>query len=846
MEVSINKSHSIYELYKRVKDHDLVLTVDAPLADAINARLAKPHLNPFATTPRRLALHSSNDPIKDKRELFVKITKQTNLNWKRASHILENTVNCWKETGNPKNILKHDRFNDEATRTVLDILKASVNPYSAVERYTIPDSKEVAVIAPHQFTSLDKKILPDQYTEITPFKEEQTALPKFNIFNSTTEIIDTVLRNVRELDPKDVAVVMKRDSDYRYLIESSLESSGIPYMVSEDITENEDLRRFISLIRSSFFKRGTKAKDVQPFIEQNIEPSVEDHLLDSFSEGPLKEIKDLLNSIPELTFKELLKNDIFKDKLEQLEEHLETIDLLNKRITLERLNSITYYLETFDITVRSPEQGVLLATPGTSSYIDRPVVFYLGMDSSWTPEPPSTPWIDKKEFDRRKIEDFKILLQNGEKQYFLVQDRKMNQTVTPSFYFNEFTDESIESFRDLKHELNRTEDQEEKEPFTKEDIETRSNPIEHMSQSALNTFAYCPKDHLFSKLTEQPEKVYFKRGILFHHLAEFYMNHPESTEDKEKILEKVQSELSPFLDEHELPSVKTKFDIGIQNLKKFLDSHEPSLKDPKGYEKRWTDNIFSDLFNQPIDTKYTEISFSNDRIGAKGKIDLLLNEEHLLDHKTGGKKTVSKIVRDSDTENIEDRPDFQAKMYIAHHRDHHPDRKIRFTFYHPFDNLKDVLSGEGNTYDNAVNVEYHPVEFNDLTQTEDMFDFLRSSKNRKKVLNKLGYEDYRDFFEDNSVPDLNKDELLEHEVTSKFIAYCQERIGSYKYVKRACRSIMKKFVKFRDTRYFKSDIDRFEEFLQEQIERYNEYRKSDFPVGDVDPDNIDNKDMVII
>ena len=77
--LSLEKSHSINQLYERVKKYDLVLTIDGPLADVLNARLDKPVLGHFATTPRRLALSElshSEEKFEDKSELFLKLEKK--------------------------------------------------------------------------------------------------------------------------------------------------------------------------------------------------------------------------------------------------------------------------------------------------------------------------------------------------------------------------------------------------------------------------------------------------------------------------------------------------------------------------------------------------------------------------------------------------------------------------------------------------------------------------------------------------------------------------------------------------------------------------------------------------
>ncbi|MFP4001105.1 MAG: PD-(D/E)XK nuclease family protein [Thermoplasmata archaeon] len=842
--LSLQRSLSIDEIYHKVKDHDLVLTVDAPLADALNARLTAPHLGPFATTPRRLALNSvpAEKKFNDKRELFVEIVDQTDLEWKEASYLFENIVECWMETGEPDEVMKHDRYDSEDVKKIVNLLKNTINPYSAPERYTVPPKVKLAVIAPHQFTQLDKKVLPDRYDTVKPFEDSTTTLPEFNVFNSTTEITQTVLEHVKKLGPKDVAIVMEKDSDYRYLLESQFRSQKIPHMVSRDITESEGVRKFLNLIRLSFYRRGAKIKDIRSLAKEKIRPKEEEYFIHSFQDP----VTDLIDDIPQKTFRELINDDYFEEGLDELQEQLKAIDIIDEKITLQRLNSLTYYLETFDIQVESASQGVLIASPSTSTYIDRPIVFYLGMDSSWTPEVPSKPWVDEKKYDERKIKDFKILLQNGQRRYFLVKNKELNQNMTPSFYFNEFTDETIESFTDLKHELRHRPLKERRSPFQKEKIETEQEETKMLSQSVLNTLAHCPKDRFFDELTERPDKIYFRRGTVFHDLAEFLIDHPEMKDEEEKIIQKMSEELSPFMEEHQMDIMKTKFRVGLENLVDFLEKQEPELEEPEGYEKKHADNIFAESFGEPINTEFTEVSFYDEEIGAKGKVDFVQAPDHLIDHKTGSKKSIYAVMRRSDTEEIHERPDFQAKMYLAHHRRYYPNEKIDFTYYHLLDNERDVVSGEGDYSDNIVTIQYHPREFNDMVHEEGMFEWLKSSNNRKKVLNKLKYKNYRSFFEDRDIPDLEKDELLDHDVTKEFINHCREKIGSYKYVKKACRSIMKKFVRFRETRYFKSDIDRFEGFLQEQIELYNEYRSTSFPVKDIDPDEIENKDLVIV
>ncbi len=846
----VKRAKSIEDIFQEVKSHDLVLTVDAPLADALNARLKKPKLGHFATTPRRLALNEINSDKKifrDERELFLKILEETGLDWKRISYMMENMMNCWKETGDPSNIFERRTTDEKETKKILRVLKETVNPFTAVEKYTIEKERKVAVISEYQFTKLDKKILPEDYDNIEVFTENENELSPFHIFNSTTEIVETVLEKIRNMDARDAAVVMEKDSQYRYLIESLFRSNDIPYMVSKELKECEEIRRLLSLIKASFYKEGLKVRDIKPLISQDlsIDPKTEEYLLSSYDGENIGQFKELLKKIPEMTFDELLEIDLFQGKKDEIRRHLDFLDILKKQITPERFNFLIHYLESFDIKVKSASQGVLIASPTSSAFIDRPYVFYLGMGTSWTPDPPTHPWIDKERFDEEKRKDFEILLQNGEEQYYLVKDRDMGQKVVPSFYLNEFCDGEIESFRDLKHELNVKRLTKPVSPFNKIDIQTDPEPVKTMSQSTLNTLVRCPKDQFFSELIETPNKVYFKRGTIFHHFAEFFLNYPSICKDLDSIVDKVMNEMKPFLEKHEFSEAKTRFKVGMENLKYFLSEQEIQLKDPEGYEKIDKDNMFSDIFNKPINSKYTEISFNNEKIGAKGKVDLILDEDHIVDHKSGRKNSIYSIMRKSDIQKIDEKPDFQARMYLSHHRRHHSGDPICFTYYHLLDNLRDVISGENDFRDNKVTIEYYPKDFNEVIQERKIYDWLKSSNRRKKVLQKLGYEDYKKFFVEKQINETDKKEVLESETTKEFIKYCKERIGSYTYVEKGCKSIMKKLIVFRKTHYFKENLDRFEEFLEEKIEEYERYRKSNFPVGDTDPENIENKDLVI-
>ena len=127
-----------------------------------------------------------------------------------------------------------------------------------------------------------------------------------------------------------------------------------------------------------------------------------------------------------------------------------------------------------------------------------------------------------------------------------------------------------------------------------------------------------------------------------------------------------------------------------------------------------------------------------------------------------------------------------------------------------------------------------------------MIEGVSESNNRRKTLERKGYIRYRKFFEDIKLPhEYDKEKLLGSELAQKYISYSKEAIGDYKYVEKGCKSALKKLCGFRERNYFKEDLDRFEEFLQEQLKNLNEYKENRFPIGDADIDNLENRDIII-
>ena len=82
----MKRAKTIDEIYEEVRDYDLVLTADAALATALNARIDRPVVGFFAVTPKQVAeLEAVNvigDPVQRELNTLRKISEMTNTPFK--------------------------------------------------------------------------------------------------------------------------------------------------------------------------------------------------------------------------------------------------------------------------------------------------------------------------------------------------------------------------------------------------------------------------------------------------------------------------------------------------------------------------------------------------------------------------------------------------------------------------------------------------------------------------------------------------------------------------------------------------------------------------------------------
>jgi hypothetical protein len=443
---------------------------------------------------------------------------------------------------------------------------------------------------------------------------------------------------------------------------------------------------------------------------------------------------------------------------------------------------------------------------------------------------------DKKLIQQNKIEnkhlkDFKSLIQSG-KSYFMVQNQELNEEITPCFYLNELIDQEFSNFSELPSKNVKPERKPEKKGFEPENRNTQIKEIEYLSQSGLNSFVQSPRLYFMDRLVSDADQEKFEKGNLFHMYAEYHADNPEqaSSINIENIVKIMMDNIEEFADELDLEDLETEFRIGIKNIRNFLDNKEIEKPEIKEYVSTEDENIFVKEFPGNNKSTCTEPYFKDSKLGAKGKIDLLLNKKHLVDYKSGRRYTTQKVLKKSHVNLFEEEkfPDFQPLLYITEHRKH-VNGKIKFTFLHFLNEIGNTVNGEDAEL--KTTITYHPETFQEKKASMEVFEHLikdvAKSNDRRKTLEKLSYQKYKNFMKERDIPEpFNKKELLKTQFAQDFEDYAKQEVGDYKYVEKGIKKTLKKLVDYRLENYFKEDADQMEKFLQEKIDEINEYLDS--------------------
>ncbi|SFR47990.1 PD-(D/E)XK nuclease family protein [Halorubrum sodomense] len=854
----IRRAKPAESLYAEVADYDLVVTPDAALASAINRRLDRPHFGTFATTPRRLAA-GRREQAEDRRA-FLELVTETDHDWKAVAYAVGNVLQCWEHTGRLDAILEYDAYVDDATREVVEVMRSLRTTSKRLSEYTVDGDRSVAVVGHDQLTELERSVLPEEFDRVDPFTDEAFDYPPFHVFESATDVVAALLDTVSARNAEHVAVVLDGGGKYSSLVESAFEAADVPFYGGPGFADDPHHRAFVRLLRLCFRGSETTVGDAAPVLSQlGIDAPIADRerRLEAVDGPGVAWLRAFRDGVEDRTFAEAL--DAYASEagveLTRFDEELERLGLADDPVTDGAVDRLAYYLQTYEVPVDRDNEGVLLADAKSSAYVDRPVVFHLGMGEEWTHSAPQRPWVDTEAQFDRYVGSFQRLLQSGDRQYYLVQDAAGGEPITPCLYLGDLLDEEFERFSDLDSIEHRRRPRSTGAGFERESTGVDAETVETVSQSTLNSYVNSPRDYCFGRLLETPDRERFVEGTLFHDFAEFYVNHPDvvAAADADDLVDAMIAEAEAFFSAADEPLRRRTYRIGLDLITEYLDEEGPASDDFLTPASGWGTNFFADYFDEPVDSPLTERWFEDDALGVKGKIDLVRSPTDLLDYKSGRKKRQTQVVKSAALDPPADAPDFQAALYLTYYRTVRPDERLEFTFFHFLEPMADAVAGDVDLDDALTTVTYHPNSFDEYVGSREAYETLLDGYNDcGETFEDLGYAAYREIAASLTFPETtDRDDLRDSEFADRFTAAVDAATSAEVDAEKGADQAVRELNGVRKRAFFREDLDAFESFVDERLDELNARRAGEerFPVdglaGEPNYRRVDNRDLLL-
>ncbi len=865
----INKVKSIEELYEEVKDFDLVITNDAPLNTALNKTINKAMLGSFALTSRLIGSKYCDYLFEEKKldhpELVLKIQKEFKLNLKEALYYVKNIMFIWQNIGNLEETKKYLSNKEKDIVKVLEKLPTYQLSMQNMD-LSFLEKKNIAVIGEELFNELDKRVLSLSYTKISPFTNNEHKLDTIYLFNSQKDIVDRVISMINKDNQNSIAIVLNIESDYLPLIKARLINNGIELNEKLFLFQEFKIREYLSIIETFYSMYNVYTKELIPIGNIfNID-------IDSIQENSLflelikidknaKQLFNILQNLKNKTFGELvleLENYDLKLALE-FKEILFKLELYNVKINKKKFLELKYFIENFEKEIETNKRGVLLIDAKNSTFINREIIFYLGMDYSWTKTIDDAKYIDKKKELDRNIQKFEILIQQGKERFFFIPKYTNGIETIPPFYFNFLYKTNVEKYSleifDIKELENNFENNKfENVPDSKRAELKIKNTI---SNSGLNNFSLCPKKYAYSSLVSGLNKEIFLRGNLVHAFAQFYVNNQEFVKNKDinEFVDIIMNNLKLMSNPFENSVLKTKIKFACIAIIEFIDKlkidENLNFESFKEISSKNKENIFAIHYNKSLNKSNAELEFKDEDLKLNGVIDLAVNKELIIDYKTSKtRKKVIEITRNANLKNISSKCDFQALVYLSIFRKINPNKRIQFWYNFPMCDIYEKIIGK-KLEDNSIKVHYIPSSFLDYISSKDFYIYFKETapKYAENILNLI--EDFS-YFKDKLISEElleETDELLE----ILFDDFKQYLIGLGLKDNKANNDnafkVLKNIFAFRiglqyrqkEVFFFKEDLDKFQKYVDLSIDKINRYMESSFPYQPIDGDNTCNE-----
>lgn len=705
----MRRAKSIKQIYDEVHagGYDCVLTTDAPLATALNSMVDTPRLGGFAFTPRQIAGIESSRVLKrtamNDLEVIGAISEDTGISDLRFIYSeVENIREIRRHTKEVEKHLPGNRaravYRSYASLPTLDSVMSNYEGGDA-DAFFMSKEGKVAVVGIELFDDLDKHFIPGpgRYDEIDLFDGGEYEIPKVYAVGNDRQIADAAVALITEETAEDFAIVLDSGGRIADAVRAALYRNHIPFKNTLDVRDLAQVRDYINFVSLALDYDTLRVRDVRELFSSyganstsGLRSRWDGFLLKRIAEEErigdetTRALLDAMAGIRDLTFGEVAETIMVRRGRQrpQVTMLLDDMKVIGDKVTPRRLGYVRYVVDNVEDLKHNEQipdeekRGVLLADCRNSVYIDRPLVIYIGLDSSWDATFPGKEYIDILEEDERNALRTKILLQQGDRRIYLVRPATNGKETNPSqtfesIYEGEGRPRKIESFRDICPDVTEGTWQPEsgESPLWAESKPLGPDEYDERNfyKTDYNNLAGCPIGYIFSKLVESEDNEYTIFGSLLHDFAELYLCYPDVVRERgtEHYLDIFGAKYAGLSHECMGDIDRSRFGIYMRNIERYIDRIRPAggiILDVRNGDKEHPNELM-EAEGLEMCSSLAESCMDYDEAHMSAKFDFAFGGR-VIDYKTGKARSLPEIINKFDRESDQIK-DFQAMIYLA-------------------------------------------------------------------------------------------------------------------------------------------------------------------------------------
>ncbi len=710
----MRRAKSIDELYEEVKGYDIVLTNDAALVTALNAKIDTPRIGGFAYTPRHIAKNEAvpifGDGALDDLQIIAGIAKETGYSLKQIHSELENirTIRRYK-----KDVRRY--LYSEPSRKIYRSFQGLRTIEKLMDSYVPEDTrffegKKVAVIGIELFDDLDKHFVPIDHDEIDVFTDGRYDIDIIYEVGNDRQLAENAVSLIEKEKDNDTAIVLDTTGPIADAVRAALYRRGIRFkntMSVKDLPQVRDYLQFLSLSLSYETLRVRHVRELLSGYRGELRQREDEYLLHKIEghlSGRTKMLVETMKNIRDLTFQEVCDRVVGDAHRPQIKMVIEDMEIENLKVASKPVNELGYAVNNIDDLRHNEEipenekKGVLLADCSRSMYVDRPFVIYLGLGPEWSNVTIGKEYIDKESEAERNMFRFSVLLQQGVTRVYAVNSMKNGKRSSPSPVFEQIKEyerreeesAAVSGFEDVADKVIKGQWT---APAKVETVKRGDDVFDiadkegwSFSKSTYNNYYACPRAYMYGKMIHIPDSEKTIFGSIIHEFAEFYLCYPELVrEDPDAYTEMIRDRYSGLSSQQMTGIDWSRIRICMANIIRFIDSlgiKEVPL-DRDNSERKYK-NTFMEMHNCTKYSSITETEFDTHKHPLFGNFDLIVRNR-VIDYKTGKSNTAKEVKERMDMGKKQDYFEFQPLVYLSLLRDNSPPPH-RFSLVYVADN----------------------------------------------------------------------------------------------------------------------------------------------------------------